>query len=309
MNSARRLSWLAASVAVVGILAFGVVLPGCSSSTTTGTTATTQTATTQTESTGQQTDKTTVTQPTDPPTDLPTDPPVGPTAAPAVSTFAPAADLVAQVADCLDDLKDDVGVETEEEFKESQESIVRDANALAVLALALGLHDEDNQHKAAAADLIKAAQDLAAASDLAAAKAALAAVETAAAASEGTDGELKWEKVATLLEVHNKAQAVTTSMKNRLDPRNFEKKADDLAAFSAFMAVVGQASMAHVDEAEDAEQLTQWLDFCTEMRDVAAAVNKATHAGDRDAAVAANEKLLQNCHDCHEIFNPDDPDE
>ena len=103
--------------------------------------------------------------------------------APKVSTFAPAEDLANQVGQYIKAMKSTVA--DEQEYKDSEDKVVRDASTLAVIALALGLHDQDSKYKANAAALLKAAQDVAATKDYESAKKAVAALEAVAAAKGG----------------------------------------------------------------------------------------------------------------------------
>ena len=87
--------------------------------------------------------------------------------APKVSTFAPAEDLARQADKYIETMKSTVA--SEEEYNDSEGKIGRDSNTLVVIALALGLHDQNNKYKARAGALMKAAQVVAATKDYAAA--------------------------------------------------------------------------------------------------------------------------------------------
>ncbi len=91
-----------------------------------------------------------------------------PPEAPPVSKIAKADDLLGQVDYYLERLED--AVESEKEYGESAEKVVKDANTMILIALALGLHDEDNKFKAAAPAMLKTSQELAAVKDYEAAK-------------------------------------------------------------------------------------------------------------------------------------------
>ena len=84
---------------------------------------------------------------------------------------------------------------------------------MAVLALVLGLHDQDNKYKAAAPALLKASQKLAATKDFASAAAAVAAVKAATTDTSGSLAELKWEKVASMPELMKQVPLVNTKLK------------------------------------------------------------------------------------------------
>jgi len=217
-----------------------------------------------------------------------------------VSTFAPAEDLVAQVEEYLDQLEKDV--QTEQEYNEWKDRVAKDSNTLILMALALGMHDTANKHKAAAPAMLKAAQQVAAATDYASAKAGVAALKAAAASTEGDPSTLKWEKVASLPELMDKVPLVYNSRLKRYLRRSRFKES---AGYSAVLAVIAQGSVANSDETGKPDQVQQWHTFCLQMRDAAAAVNAACHAEDEQAADAAMEKLDQSCHACHEVFHPE----
>jgi hypothetical protein len=224
-------------------------------------------------------------------------------APPKVSTFAPAADLANQADQYIKEL--DKSVASEEDYKDSAEKVAKDSNTLIVIALALGLHDQESKYKAAAGGLMKAAQQVAAAKDYAAAQKAVAAVKAAAAGEAKADAELKWEKVAALPELMKQVPLVNTKLKMKLKGANFKKKAKDTAGYTAALAVIAQAAMADHSATKNDEQVKQWQKFSAAARDDAAAVNAAIHKGDQDAADAGMKKLNQSCEDCHAVFKPD----
>jgi len=200
-----------------------------------------------------------------------------------------------------------LAVATEQEYKDSEGKIAKEANTLVLIALALGLHDTDNKHKASAAALMKAAQELAAAKDYASAKKAVEAVKAAAEGKgAAAPAALKWEKVAALPELMKQVPMVNTKMKRYLKGSRFKSNAKDTAGFSAVLAVVAQGSMADTSEAKSEEQVKQWYGFCAQMRDAASELNKAIRAGDQSAADAAMKKLTQSCDDCHAVFHKEE---
>ena len=218
-------------------------------------------------------------------------PPMPP--APKVSTFAPAEDLANQVDQYIKDLEKIVA--TEDEYKdsisESTNKVANDANTLVVIALALGLHDQESKYKAQAGALIKAAQQLAATKDYASAKKGVAILKEAAAGKGDADVELKWQKVASLPELMKEVPLINTKLKRLVKGANFKKKAKDTAGYTAAIAAIAQGSMADISEAKDAEQVKQWYGFSAAMRDHAGAVNAAIHEADEPAAAEAMKKL------------------
>jgi glutathione S-transferase len=192
-------------------------------------------------------------------------------------------------------------VKSEADFKDAEGKVSRDANTLVLIALALGLHDKDNQYKAAAPAMVKAAQQVAVAKDFTAAKAAVAALEKAAKSSDA--GELKWEKVASLPKLMKQVPLINTKMKRSL--KRFAAKAKETAGDTAVLAVIAQGSMANADETKKPTEAAAWYKHCADMRDAAAAMNAAIHAGDQKVADKQMKTLTKSCDDCHAIFKPD----
>ena len=100
-----------------------------------------------------------------------------------VSTFAPAEDLANQADRYIKDLEK--AVASEEQFKDDQTKVAKLSNTLAVISLALGLHDQPNKYKQQAGGMMKAAQAVAAAKDFAGAKKAVDALKAAAEGKAG----------------------------------------------------------------------------------------------------------------------------
>ena len=231
--------------------------------------------------------------------------------APPVSKFAPAEDLVAQVAVYVEDFEE--AVESEEEYKDSAEKIAKQANTLILIALALGIHDSDNPFKAAAPAMLKAAQELAAAKDYDSAKAGVAAVKAATTSAEGDAAELKWGKLASLPELMKAVPLINTKMKRPLRSESrLQKGAGDMAGYAAVLAVVAQGSLDSCDDTEKPNEVGKWQALCVEMREKAAAVNTAVRKFSEaatpetfEATKAAVEALNVSCEACHEVFKPD----
>ena len=105
-------------------------------------------------------------------------------AAPKFSTFASAEDLAAELKILIVDL--DKAVADEEEYKGQVEGrFIRDGNTITLIAIALGLHDQDSPLKPHAKAIAAAARKLAKAKDYAATKQAVADVK-AAVEGQGT---------------------------------------------------------------------------------------------------------------------------
>jgi cytochrome c556 len=223
-------------------------------------------------------------------------------AEPKVSTYAPAADLANQAEQYIGDLEKSVA--NAGTYTENVEKIAKDSNTLIIVALALGLNDQDSKYKKSAGALMKAAQDVAAAKDFAAAQKAVASVKDAAAGKGKATGELKWEKVAALPELMKQVPVINTKLKMKIKGANFKKKAKDTQGYTAVMAAISQGAMADTSATKNADEVKQWKKFSAEARDLAGEVNAAIHKGDEAAAKTAMEKLNVSCEDCHAVFKP-----
>lgn len=230
-----------------------------------------------------------------------------PPAAPKVSAFAPAKDVVSQIDAYMERLEQSVA--SEDEFKESEAKMAKDANTMILLALAAGMHDEDNKYKAAAPAIFKAAQELAQAKGFSAAKAGVAAVKKALESTDGKPADLKWVKAASLEELMKQVPLINNRLKRNLRGASFKKKAASNSGDAATLAVIAQGSMADTSEAKNPEDIQKWYNFCVQMRDAAAGVNKAVRAGDQAAADKAMGALNQSCDDCHAVFHKEAPKE
>jgi len=219
-----------------------------------------------------------------------------------VSKIAPAADLVTQLDGYIEDLEE--SVEDEAEYNDSKDKLVKDASTLALIAVALGLHDEENKYRRAAPGLLEAAKKVAAAETYAQAKAAVAALK-AALASQGDPSTLSWaNKNASMPALMKAVPLVNTRIKRYM--RRFSRYANRVASYSAVLAVIGQGSMPNASDTEKPNEVDKWYAFCAEMRDAAAALNVACHAEDEAAAEKAMAALQKSCDACHEVFHEEE---
>lgn len=290
--------WIAASMVVICVLAAGVVLPGCSKP---------KEEPVSSEGAAQPAVSQSVPEPKEPvaePAPEPKEPVAEPVAAPKISSFAPAEDLVNQVDYFVQRL--DRAVEVEEDYLDSAGKIAKDSNTLIVVALALGLHDQENKYKSRAGALMQASAGVAAATEYAAAKKAVAAVKAAAAGQGPPNANLKWEKVASLKQLMEQVPLIESRLKRGLKPSRFEKQAEKSAGYSAVIAVIGHGAMADTSAAKNGQEIAKWKGFCVQMRDAAAAVNAAVHAKDLEATTAAMTNLSKSCDDCHAVFHEEE---
>jgi hypothetical protein len=224
-------------------------------------------------------------------------------AAPKVSTFAPAEDLAPQIDEYIKGFEE--AVATEDEYKDAESTLKKDANVFVLIALALGVHDQDNPYKQAAPALIEAGEKLAAAKGYAEAKAGVAAVK-AAKAAKGDPSKLAWaNKHGSMTELMEAVPLIHSRLKRYMRGTRFEKSAAENAQYSAVIAVVGQGSMPHAGDTEKPTEVAKWYAYCAQMRDASAEVNKAVRAKDQAAADKAMDALQKSCDDCHSVFHPE----
>jgi hypothetical protein len=221
---------------------------------------------------------------------------------PKVSTFAPAADLAAQLQAYIKEI--DATLESEQEYKDTEGKAGRCSSTLAVIALCLGLHDQDNEYKARAPAIIKAAQELAATKDYESAKKAFEAVKAAADGAAQAQADLKWEKVASLPDLMKQVPNINTKLKRNIKGAKFKTKARDTTGFTAVIAAIAQGSIPDISKAKNADEVKQWYEYMIDMRDAAGAANAAIHSMNEPAATAAMTKLAESCDRCHKVFHP-----
>jgi hypothetical protein len=233
---------------------------------------------------------------------LAADTPSEPVAVPKVSTFAPAADLLAQVdfflARASESLSDPARFDLAK-----QSRTAKDANTLAALALMLAMHDEKFAEKPAMASLLRASGKLAAASDnYEQASAALVALKRARSGSGEPGAAAKWEKVASLPALMKQVPLVHSGLKRAVDGDRLARLKAQSSGQSAALAAIAQASMLDAQYAKTPAEATKWRERCAEMRDAAGSVNAAIHAQDAARVAAGMKRLFQSCESCHAAF-------
>ena len=224
-----------------------------------------------------------------------------PPAPPKISSFAPAVDLVEQARLYLDSF--DKSLAGEQEYKDNAEKIERDAHTLAVLAMALGNHDSENELQAAAPAVMVAAEKLADAQDYTAAKSALESLH-AAMEGKGEPGAeaatAKWACVAPMDQLMK--QVVNLNNRIKRGMRRFDKQKEEQARDAAVLATIAEAFVFDAESVAEPAELDRWYQLCGEMRDAAGELNAHARAADKAGAEAALLKLANSCDDCHEAF-------
>ncbi|HBO43149.1 MAG TPA: hypothetical protein DD670_04280 [Planctomycetaceae bacterium] len=224
-----------------------------------------------------------------------------PPKSPPVSEFAPAADLAKQVEYYLNRLEK--AVASNEDYTDLADRVPKDASTIAVIGMALGLHDTDNEYKLAAPGMIAAAEKLSNAKDYATAKAGVESLQKATKANPGDSTKIEWQKVASLEELMLAVPGINTNLKRNARLRRPKSDGPRAAGHAAVLAAIAEASLYHSADTEKPELAKEWFKYCVQMREGAAQVNAAANKGDKEAAMAGMKNLAQSCDDCHEVFH------
>lgn len=217
------------------------------------------------------------------------------------STYAPAADLVAQVNFFMERINTDL--EDASAYEDEQKSrVVKDANTVAALAAVLATHDEKHDLSAGASALVKAAKEIANNSaDHAKASAALKQAQAAMEAKTGGD-KISPAGAGDLGQLMKQVPIVNNSLRQGVTGSRFARLKEKTAATAATLAAIAEVS-AHDDSycVEDGDA-AKWMKICHEMRDSSAAVAKFVRAGDQASATKELDRLVKTCDDCHHAF-------
>ena len=224
-----------------------------------------------------------------------------PPKAPPVSEFAPAANLVTQVEYYLDRL--DKAVASKDDYNDLADRIPKDSSTMAVIALALALHDTDNEYRQAAPGMLEAAEKLSDANDYETAKAGVEALQKAAKANPGDATKIEWKKVASLKELMLAVPGINTNLKRNVKLRRPKSDGPKAAGHAAVLAAIAEASLYYSADTDKPELAKEWFKYCVQMREGATQVNAAANKGDKEAAMAGMKNLAQSCDDCHEVFH------
>ena len=220
----------------------------------------------------------------------------------------PAADLDFQIEYYFEELDkriEDLGAS--KDFAADANVLARDGNALILVALAAGMSSEEGKYKAAAPEIIKAAQKVADAKDLAAAKAAVA--EVKAAAEKKSSEKLEWKKVAKMapamkLAVPRINTGMTRYVKNA---KTLDRGIPNVAGATAALAAISQGLAPNFDETTKPGEKDQWVKFSQDFRNAALKANAAVNAYKADNTKfddfkTALTEMKENCEHCHAVF-------
>ncbi len=186
-----------------------------------------------------------------------------------------------------------------------QSRIAKEAEVTAVVALAIGLSDEEHPLKSAASSAVAAAQALAKAEKYEEAKEALESLKRAAAgmpAPASAVRKLEWAPIAPLGLLMKQVPIVHSNLKRSIQPERFQSQAKSSAATAATLAAIAMESATDFDAVKKPAERPQWVQYCDEMRDAAGNVDQGIHAGDAGRAETAMKRLAESCDHCHRAF-------
>jgi len=197
--------------------------------------------------------------------------------------------------------------------------IVRDANALALIALGIGLSEADSKYKKSASQIIAATKHLVAAKNLKEGQTAYEALKVSLT-SQDAGQPLSWsDKVADLASAMKALPNLSSAAKRVTDTERklnttLDRQAQRVLGQLAALAVISQGSIPNVAETTKPDAVEEWKKHCEEFRDAALKVNTAARQYAQDKAdgkepnyavfSAAYKAMTESCDDCHREFYP-----
>ena len=211
------------------------------------------------------------------------------------------------------------GLDGSPKYAEDAADIIRDANASALIALAIGLAEGDSKYKKSAPLIIASAKTLAAAKNLDEGQKAYTALK-ASLTGQGT-GRLAWtDKVADLKPamkaLPNLSSAVrrVSDTENKLDRFLGNVRGQEVYSQTAAMATIAQGCIPNVAETTKPDAAAEWKKHCEEFRDLAIKTNAAAHQYAKDKADGKTpnyaafdtsfKAMSESCDSCHKDFYP-----
>ena len=231
----------------------------------------------------------------------------------------PVDDLTAQVDEYITKIGSNLDdLDGTPNYAQNSADIARDANALTLVALALGLADDDSKYKKSAPNIISAAQTLAAAKNYDDAQLAYDALK-ASLTNTASGDPLSWSnKVGDLSPIMKALPNLSSAVKRTTDTERklnqaLNKKPPPIYSQLAALAVISQGSIPNVAETPKPDAAEEWKKFCEEFRDAALKVNAAARQYAKDKADdkedyksfnASFKAMTESCDHCHKVFYP-----
>jgi len=234
-----------------------------------------------------------------------------------VIPMPPVGDLTAQADEYITKLGTNLdNLDGSPRYASDATDIVRDASALSLVILAIGLAEADSKYKKAAPQMIVATQNLVAAKSYAEGQKAYDELKSALTSTGGGGGTpLSWSvKIANLTPlmkaVPNLSSAVKrlTNTERNLNMR-LERNPQQIYGALAALAAISQGSIANAAETSKPDAVAEWKKYCEEFRDAALKVGTvarqyADEKADYAAFRTAINALSVSCDDCHKVFYP-----
>ena len=232
----------------------------------------------------------------------------------------PIEDLVAQIDEYIAKIGESLdALDGSPRYAAGAADIVRDANALALVALAVGLAEADSKYKKSASHIIAAAQSLASTKTFEEGQKAYAALQESLTNTDAGKPLLWSDKVADLAPAMKALPNLSSGIKRVTDTERklfvtLNRQPQRVLGQIAALAAVSQGSIPNVVETEKPDAMEKWKKYCEDFRDVAIKLNTATRqyaqgvADDTnpDYAIfsAAFRAMAESCDDCHRTFYP-----
>lgn len=232
----------------------------------------------------------------------------------------PLDDLVAQIDEYITKIGSNLDdLDGSPRYAEDATDIVRDTNALSLIALALGLAESESKYKQSASNIIVAAKNLAAAKKFEDGKKEYAALK-ASLTNPAAGTPLAWsDKVADLTPMMKALPNLSSAVKRATDTemklnRTLDRKPQPIYSQLAALAVISQGSIPNVSETTKPEATAEWKKFCEEFRNAALQVNAVAHQFAKDKADGKDpgyadfntsfKAMSESCDHCHKVFHP-----
>lgn len=220
-----------------------------------------------------------------------------------VSSFAPVKEVEKQLQYFVDKIGRDLA-DPDEYGESEQRRVGLDGSTVAVLALTLGMHDEETKLKESASKLIELSSDLVYSADtFADAKQAHSALK-AAVETKPKGEKVSWdEPAADLAMLMEQVPIVNDQLRRGVsDRRRFKRNAKRTAGRAVTLAAIAHASMMDTTYCGDEDDEKAWKEICADMRDACREVYEALMKADQEKAKAANAKVVETCDACHHRF-------
>ena len=237
-----------------------------------------------------------------------------------VIPLPPVEDLTKQIDEYFKKMGDSLeALDGSPRYAADSGDIVRDANALALIVLAVGLAETDSKYKKPAPLIIVAAQNLATAKSLEEGQKAHEALKVSLIGA-GEGKSLAWsDKVADLKPAMKALPNLSSAVKRSTNTERklgiiLDRQPQQIFGQTAAMAVISQGTIPNVAETTKPDAVEEWKKHCEEFRDAAIKVNTVArqYAKDRDDGKepnytvfdAALKAMTESCDDCHKVFYP-----